>query len=115
MYQPTMRVAFLLIYNNQCHNVHFLGGYWKTPALSLCEEGDFMQKNKDICKSPYYCAVDEKTMQSVQNELRIALPILHKRMLHFCANLPEEYYASARKVKVQLVLQEVNRTPQMQD
>lgn len=106
IYQPTMRVAFLLVYNKQCHNVHFLGGYWKTPLLSLDEDGDFMQKNKDICKFPYYCAVDPEIMQLVQKELSIALPILHKKMLQFCSNSPEAYCAQARKRKLQIVLQE---------
>lgn len=107
-YQPTMRVAFLLVYNKQRHHVHFLGGYWKTPLLSLDEEGDFMQKNKDICKLPYYCAVDANTMQLVQQELSIALPILHKKMLQFCANRAEEYCAPAKRRKLQIVLQEVS-------
>lgn len=106
VYQPTMRVAFLLVYNKQCHHVHFLGGYWKTPLLSLDEEGDFMHKNKDVCKSPYYCAVDPNIMESVQKELGIALPILHSRMLQFCSNSEEEYYAPAKKGKIQIVVQE---------
>lgn len=106
IYQPTMRVAFLLVYNKQCHHVHFLGGYWKTPLLSLHEEGDFMHKNKDICKPPYYYAVDEKTMQLVQEKLCIALPILHKKMLQFCCSEAEEYCARAKRGKIQLVLQE---------
>lgn len=83
VYQPTMRVAFLLVYNKHCHNVHFLGGYWKTPPLSLDEEGDFMKKNKDICKPPYYSAVDPKIMEVVEEDLRIALPLLHMQMLHY--------------------------------
>lgn len=107
-YQPTMRVAFLLVYNKQRHNVHFLGGYWKTPALSLDEEGDFMQKNKDVCKSPYYCSVDASTMQLVQQELSVALPLLHKKMLQFYYNQAEEYCSPAKKRKVQIVLQETN-------
>lgn len=81
IYQPTMRVAFLLIYQNGCHDVHFLGHYWKTPPCSYNEEGSFMEKNKDICKPPYYCAVDTKTQQFVEKELRIALPILHHYMV----------------------------------
>jgi hypothetical protein len=80
-YQPTMRVACLLVYNKHCHHVHFLGAYWKTPSLSLDEEGDFMQKNKDICEPPYYRGVDPETMQVVENQLGVALPILHSRML----------------------------------
>jgi hypothetical protein len=114
-YQPTMRVAFLLVYNKHYHHVHFLGEYWKTPLLSLYEEGDFMQKNKDICKPPYYCAVDSKTIQSVHKELGIALPILHRRMLQFRSNSLEEYCAPAKRGKVQIVLQEKNIPSQLQD
>lgn len=111
VYQPTMRVAFLLVYNKQQHHVHFLGGYWKTPAISLDEEGDFMQKHKDICKPPYYCAVDEATMQAVHNELRVALPILHNKMLQIRSNLEEEGYAQAKKRRVKIVLQETEISP----
>ncbi len=112
MYQPTMRVAFVLVYNKKCHHVHFLGGYWKTPSLALNEEGDFMLKHKEDscnpCKPPHYCAVDAKTMQCVQNELQIALPILHRRMLEFSSNLPEEHVPSAQRGKLQIVMQEEN-------
>ncbi|MBS0656563.1 MAG: hypothetical protein JSR46_12360 [Verrucomicrobia bacterium] len=106
VYQPTMRVAFVLAYNNHCHQVHFLGGYWKTPALSLDDEGDLLHKNKDICKPPYYCAVEAETMQAVQDELRIALPLLHSKMLEFYASSPKTGYTPAKKRKFELVLQE---------
>jgi len=106
VYQPTMRVAFVLVYNKGCHHVHFLGSYWKTPALSLYEDGDFMQKNKDICKPPYYCAVDAHTMQAVQEELSVALPLLHKRMLHYYTDSQEEYRAPIKKGNIQMILQE---------
>lgn len=106
-YQPTMRVAFVLVYNNHHHDVHFLGGYWKTPVVSLDEEGDFMQKNKDICKQPYYCVVDPHIMQLVQDELSVGLPLLHAKMLNYCFNQAEECCAPAKKRKVQIVLQEV--------
>jgi hypothetical protein len=105
-YQPTMRVAFLLVYNKQRHDVHFLGGYWKTPSLSLDEDGDFMKKNKDVCKTPYYCAVDASTMELVQNELRVALPLLHSKMLQS----QEKYNAPAKKRNLQIVLQEKGLT-----
>jgi hypothetical protein len=106
IYQPTMRVAFLLVYNKQQHHVHFLGGYWKTPLLSLDEEGGFMHKNKDVCKAPYYCAVDPSTMESVQKELGVALPLLHAKMLQRGANLSEEDWAPAKKRQLQIVLKE---------
>jgi len=108
IYQPTMRVAFLLVYNKGCHRVHFLGGYWKTPSVSLEEDGDFMQKNKDVCKPPYYCAVEPATMQAVEQELSIALPLLHARMLHFCAHHAEEYCMPAKRGRIQIALEEQN-------
>lgn len=106
VYQPTMRVAFLLVYDKQCHHVHFLGGYWKTPLLSIDEENDFMNKNKDICKPPYYYAVDAKTMQAVQAQLSVALPLLHSKMMQFHSNCPEEYLPS-KKNQLQIVLEPV--------
>lgn len=80
-YQPTMRITFLLIYHNHQHLVHFLGRYWKTPLVSLDEDGDFMEKNKDIYELPYYLALDPKTMHNVQEELKIALPLLHSKTI----------------------------------
>ena len=108
MYQPTMRVAFLLVYNKGRHEVHFLGGYWKTPSVSLDEEGSFMMKNKDICKPPYYCAVEPATMQVVQQELSIALPLLHEKMLEYCASQPTACCVPAKAGKVQIVLEKTN-------
>jgi hypothetical protein len=107
-----MRVAFLLVYNRHSYCVHFLGQYWKTPLVSLYEEGDFMQKNKDICTFPYYCAVDEKITQLVHNALYIALPLLHREMLHSCSNLQEESYTAAKRKKLHIVLQEANNSSQ---
>lgn len=107
-YQPTMRVAFLLVYNKHRHYVHFLGDYWKTPELSLDEEGDFMHKNKDICEPPYYLAVDAKTRQIVYKELRVALRLLHRKMLAFTPRSSEAWYAPVSNGGLQLVVQEAS-------
>jgi hypothetical protein len=106
MYQPTMRVAFLLVYNNHHHDVHFLGEYWKTPHLSIDEAGDFMEKNKDICEPPYYRAVDAKTVKAVQSQLRVTLPLLHNKMLQFRPQAQEKFYATTENTNLHLVLQE---------
>jgi hypothetical protein len=108
-YQPTMRVAFLLVYNKGCHYVHFLGSYWKTPEVSIDEPGNFMHKNKDICEPPYYLAVDAKTKQIVQDHLHATLPILHRKMLQFRPPAQEALYAPLRNGNLQIVLQE--KTP----
>jgi hypothetical protein len=106
-YQPTMRVAFVLTYNKGRHDVHFLGSYWKTPAVSLDDEGGFMEKHKDICEPPYYLAVDDKTMQRVQATLRNTLPLLHAKMLAFRPETDEALYAPASRGKVGIVLEPV--------
>jgi hypothetical protein len=80
-YQPTMRVVFLLVYNKYCHDVHFLGSFWKTPERSIHEEGDFMRKNKSSPDFAIRCPVDPEIMEKVKDELRIALPLFHMQML----------------------------------
>lgn len=108
IYQPTMRVAFLLVYHNERHHVHFLGSYWKTPVLSLDQEEDFMKQNKDICEPPFYLAVDAQTMQIVQDQLRIALPRLHSKMLEFCANCAQdEHHIPTINSGLKIILKEV--------
>jgi len=113
-YQPTMRVAFLLTYNKGRHNIHFLGEYWKTPHLSLDEPGDFMEKNKDICEPPYYLAVDEVTKQIVRNNLRTALPILHRKMLQFKPSSKESFYAPVPDGGIKLMIQAAPTMPDTQ-
>lgn len=108
LYQPTMRVAFLLAYHKRLHRVHFLGEYWKTPEVSLDDEGDFMHQNKDICEPPYYLAVDVKTKQKVQDVLGKTLPLLHRKMLQFRPDSPDGWYASTGSSGLQMVLQETS-------
>ena len=104
-YQPTMRVAFLLTYEKSHHDVHFLGEYWKTPAVSIDEVGNFMDKNKDICEPPYYLAVDAKTKHIVQDKLRTALPALHSKMMEF-SNSFDHFYAPTHN-GAQILLEEL--------
>lgn len=108
-YQPTMRVAFLLTYDKGRHDVHFLGEYWKTPEVSVDDEGDFMEKNKDICEPPFYLAVDPKTIQIVQEQLRTSLPLLHAKMIDFSNSL-EQFYEPEGNKRVKIVLQEKQNT-----
>ena len=81
IYQPTMRVAFVLIHDKGEFKVHFLGGYWKTPAFALSDDATFIQKHKDICKPPYYVGIDSVTWADVERQMLIVLPMLHQEML----------------------------------
>jgi len=107
-YQPTMRVAFLLVYDNHKYHIHFLGEYWKTPEISLDEIGNFMEKNKDICKPPYYDSVDTTVVKAVRKQLKKALPILHSKMLNYSLNEQIDYHSPLQRRKIHLVVQEVN-------
>lgn len=81
IFQPTMRVAFLLIYNNQTIDLKILGGYWLLPYYSLSEGRTLNEKHKAYCKAPYFCKVDSDTMEKVKDQLEIALPLLYEQML----------------------------------
>ncbi len=101
-YQPTMRVAFLLVYDNHVHRVHFLGEYWKTPSRALEDEGDFMKKNKDICKAPYYAEVAESTKLAVRDELGASLALLHRKMIERSENTHQVGCQMIKKSQLQL-------------
>lgn len=81
VYQPTMRVAFLLVYSNNQIDVKFLGGYWMLPESSLSEKGTLNNKHKACCKGSYYCKIDPQVMSKVEQQLNIALPLLYEQML----------------------------------
>jgi len=48
-----------------------------------------MAKNKDICKLPFYSAVDTEIMEFVKKELSIALPLLHQKMMQYPIDFKE--------------------------
>jgi hypothetical protein len=81
IFQPTMRIVFVLVHTQGTYHVHFLGSYWKTPPLALDEDGPFMNKHKDFCEPPYYAAVEPAILERVQDQLRATMPILHQKML----------------------------------
>ncbi len=80
-YEPTMRVAFIFIYNNQKVDFRFLGGYWLLPAKSLEEEAPINAKKKAYCKEPFFAKVREETLHEVKEQLEATLPILYQEML----------------------------------
>ncbi len=82
IYDPTMRVAFLLVYNNQTIEVKFLGGFWKLPRYPLSVEGITLNdRHKTVCKPPYYCKIDPEVLDEVEQQLSVALHLLYQQML----------------------------------
>jgi len=81
VYQPTMRVAFLMVYTNRRIKTHFLGYYWLVPEHPLFADVPLTKKHKAEVVVPYFCAVDPETEAEVQPFLEEAFPLLFKEML----------------------------------
>lgn len=80
VYQPCMRVAFLLVYNQKI-TVHHLGAYWKLPPFPLSAPTTLTNKHKTHGKPPQFCSVNPETLDKVLKQLDIALPLLYEQML----------------------------------
>ncbi len=83
LFEPTMRVAFIMIYNNQQIDFRFLGGYWILPHKSLEEEGSLNDRKKAYCKTPYFAVASSEVLAEVQKELEGAIPLFYKEMLEW--------------------------------
>jgi hypothetical protein len=87
VYEPTIRVAFFLIYNNQKIDIEFCRSYLRLPSKSLNEFGTLNEKYKDAVKVPYYYKIDSVILDKIKEELLKALPLLYEQMLK-----PNSYY-----------------------
>lgn len=82
LYEPTTRVAFLLIYNKGSIHVEYCGAYLRLPPKSLEEQGTLNEKYKDAGEAPYFSKVDPAVYEKIKAELDIALPLIYEQMLH---------------------------------
>ncbi len=80
-FEPTMRVAFILVYNNSKIDFHFLGGYWLLPYKSLDDEASLNEKKKAYCKAPFFTTVSQDILQTVEQQLEASMPLLYQEML----------------------------------
>lgn len=76
-----MRIAFILIYNNEQIEFKILGGFWKLPFKSIHEEGSLNERHINCGLFPYYARIDDETMYKVEHQLENTLPLLYKEML----------------------------------
>lgn len=82
LYEPTIRVAFLLIHNNNSIHVEFCGGYLRVPSIALGEPGTLSEQFKDVGEEPYFDKIDPVVYEKIKDELRLALPLLYEQMLN---------------------------------
>jgi len=81
IFQPTMRAAFLLIYNQGQITIEFLGFYWLLPLLPLHSDASLIEKHKAHVIAPYFCPVDPETISEVKKQLNVALTLLYREMI----------------------------------
>jgi hypothetical protein len=83
-YDPTMRVIFVLCYDNNIPRIDILGAYWKTPPLALNEKGHFIEKHKSHAAKQMHTAipVDPEDYQKVTEIMHEFMPKIYAKMLH---------------------------------
>ncbi len=80
-FEPTMRVAVVMLYNNKKIDIRILGGYWILPHKALDEQGTFNELKKAYCKVPFFTKASDAIVEEVRQQLAPALTILYQAML----------------------------------
>jgi len=81
-YDATMRIAFILYYDQGKMTYQSLGSYWKLPSKAIEEEGTLNEKRISFGKGPFYKAVDPELFIEVDAHLEKAMLLLYERMLY---------------------------------
>lgn len=81
LYEPTMRVAFTVVHDNNNIDVRFLGGNWILTRKSLEEAGSLNERKKAYAKVPNFRQVPEEVLEKVQKTIEATMPLLYKEMI----------------------------------
>lgn len=81
LYQPTMRVSFLFVYEGGEAKAHFLGAFWLLPKNSLEKGGSLNDTYKSCCGLPRYTAVDSELEEQVAAECHDPFLLFYQKML----------------------------------
>jgi len=80
-YDATMRIAFILKYDNGLITYHPMGGFWKLPCKALEEIGTLNEKRISSCSSPFYKEVDLILLEKINKKLELAMLLFYETML----------------------------------
>lgn len=84
-FEPTLRVVFILDYNNLAINLNFLGSYWKLASKSLTDEGTLDEKTKSSIdpKADHATSlpVAEEDYEAAKKILSSVMPRVYIKML----------------------------------
>lgn len=80
-YDPTMRIVFMLKYDQGKMTYHCLGGFWKLPCKALEEEGTLNEKRITFGEPPFYRAIDPELFDEVNAQMEKAMLLLYEIIL----------------------------------
>lgn len=80
-YCPTMRLVFLLFYDQGEIRIDGLGGYYSLPSVSLEEGGSLNEVCKSACKEPYYGKVEPGLLKEAEAQMKQLLSIIYLKQL----------------------------------
>lgn len=81
-YDATMRIVFILKYDEGKMTYHSLGGFWKLPCKALEEKGTLNERGVSICEPPFYRAVDPELLTEIDAKMERAMLLLYEIMLN---------------------------------
>ncbi len=104
-YDPTMRVAFIVIVEDNLPLVTFLDAYWKLPAKAISEGGTITETHKShiVNDGQSSCLVDRDDYKLVTMILGAVLPKVFKKMYSI------EMKEAAKKVRQSFIKRRLNR------
>ncbi|MFV0339404.1 MAG: hypothetical protein ACK5MA_02060 [Parachlamydiaceae bacterium] len=80
-YDATMRLVFILKYDEGKMSYHCMGGYWKLPCKAIEEEGTLNEKHISFGDPPFYKAIDQELFNEVNAQMERAMLLLYDKML----------------------------------
>ena len=81
LFDPTMRVVYVLVHSDDAIQLHFLGSYWKLPEMSLDQAGSLNDLHKSCGKIPYFSSIAPEVDDEVQRQVRDCFQRLYELML----------------------------------
>lgn len=81
IYNPTIRAAFILVYDKGKIEFRMLGSYGLLPFKPICGEGSLNECHKAYCKQPFFTELNLWTRQQVEKQLSETMPLLYREML----------------------------------
>ena len=81
-YDATMRIVFMLMYDEGIMSYHSLGGYWKLPFKALEEEGSVNEQRISCGDPPFYQVIDPDLFTEVSAQLERGMIMLYEVMLN---------------------------------